>query len=112
MPFDNPEAEVELNDVTLRLIEARARIEKGWMQGQYKERGSYCALGALNVSDMDADPLQVSCIFFLEKSLPGAAGSAGSPSVRIAIYNDVPNRDKSEIIDLFDRAIANSMNCG
>ena len=116
MPFDNPGAEVELNDVTLKLIEGRQRIERGWCQERYKLNDSYCALGAIGVDEMRTEELQSSCVSYLHKFLPSFIRSDASPEAEpetlIIFYNDEPNRTHSEIIDLFDRAIADSMNCG
>jgi len=116
MPFDNPEAEVTLNDVTLRLIAGRQRIENGWVQNDFEENGSYCALGAIGFRDsyqydQDRHTIMFDCVKFLQKSLPPGALVTISLLFQITIYNDDPNRAQSEIIDLFDRAIANSMNC-
>jgi len=119
MPFDNPEVEVELNDVTLLLIAGRQRIEQGWVQKKYEEDGSYCALGAIGIrgNKVLTERVQDSCISFLYKFIPHAArvpryGLIHSPEPQVGIYNDAPGRTQSEILDLFDRAIADSMNCG
>ena len=122
MPFDNPEAfvGVELNDVTLRLIAGRQRIENGWVQKEYEENGSYCALGALGFDD-DRDWGQLryapdyNCAELLFKSIPTNQLSGVEYLTmleQITIYNDDVDRDQSEILELFDRAIADSMNCG
>ena len=115
MPFDNPEAEVELNDVTMRLIAGRQNIEKGWIKEHYQWGENYCALGAIGVSQEETDAHLSSCVGFLDRAIPTDKAVKlmfDNKEARIAVYNDASVRTKSEILDLFDRAIANSMNCG
>jgi len=102
------------NDVTLRLIKGRQRIEEGWCQVEFEYEGSYCALGAVGFKDAEQSSASYNkacdCSDLLYKALPRRSLQENYSKLRqITLFNDDPNRDRSEILDLFDRAIATSI---
>lgn len=94
----------ELKSTVEYLREARdILIEEGWTQGAYVTPRGYCAVGACShVSPARyASPITTSIIMPLWEAL------AAEGIDYIFEWNDAPGRTKEEVIDLFDRAIAN-----
>jgi hypothetical protein len=89
MPFDG----THLSPVTQALIAGRRRIETGWCQGAMRTRDGVCAVGAVSFNE---DALRI---------LQRALGRDGVPS-----WNDTPTRTKHDVLALYDRAIALSLN--
>jgi hypothetical protein len=89
MPFDG----TELSPTTQALIAGRRRIEVGWCQGAMRTREGVCAVGAVS---FHVDALRV---------LQTALGRDGIPG-----WNDIPTRTKDDVLALYDRAIALSLN--
>lgn len=95
MPFDG----TKLDDVTKLLIEGRERIERGWCQGVMRKLGAVCMVGALYEGTIGSDG---NIYFNAELRLQRGAGTDDLPR-----WNDAPERTKDEVLQAFDRAIAN-----
>lgn len=89
MPFDG----TELSPITQALIRGRQRIEAGWCQRAMRTREGVCAVAAVS---FHADALRM---------LQRALGRDGVP-----VWNDAPTRTKDDVLCLYDRAIALSLN--
>jgi hypothetical protein len=100
MPFDGSRFET-VRPVTRMLIEGRQQVATGWCQGSMRQRGAACMIGSLAVSDYDqfaaAEALLLEAIRKLGHSHPTVAG-----------FNDDPQRTKEQILQVYDRAIAES----
>lgn len=100
MPFDGNE-KLYTDDVLETLIKARTLIKKGWIRGSFKRefktgtRTRYCIIGAIRES---SNKSLSKGEFFIQRMMP--------PHIEITAWNDQKSRKKSEVIDLFDRAIA------
>jgi hypothetical protein len=79
--------------VTQALIAGRRRIEEGWCQGAVRKRGAVCAMGAIS------DNVEALVVLYR------AFGGPGIPR-----WNDMPGRSKEDVLALYDRAIALSLN--
>lgn len=91
--FDN-------DPIIQRLRLGKARIEKGWCQDEYQKLGGYCTLGAIGYCDAGyIDRVGKKAAHHLQAALP-------PNEVFVWAYNDTPGRAQSDIIALFDRAIA------
>jgi hypothetical protein len=90
MPFDG----TQLSPVTQALIAGRRRIEEGWCQGAMRTREGVCAVGAISYN-----PKAVEVLY-------RAFGGRSS----IPRWNDTPGRSREDVLALYDRAIALSLN--
>ena len=92
-------------DVTLRLIDARQKLQDGWCQGLYKRGDSYCMLGAVGFLTGPAAPANVSylALDYIAKEIDTTSVSG---------WNDDPDRKHEEVLSVMDQAIARSMNRG
>jgi hypothetical protein len=90
MPFDG----THLSPVTQALIAGRRRIEEGWCQGVMRTWGAVCAVGAISRNPKALEVLQ----------------RAIGEGCYIPKWNDMPGRSKEDVLDLYDRAIALSLN--
>jgi len=88
MPFDG----TTLSRTTLALMNGRRRIERGWCQGVLNRGDEVCAIGAMK----DHIALEM---------LMEAHGKTG-----LIDWNDEPGRTKEDVLELYDRAIALSLN--
>lgn len=98
-------APVTVKDV---LIAALALVRQGWTRGRSKkrrgDRACYCATGAVKATT-SSFIAQVHAIHRLRVEIPGYdALSLTAPHVYE--YNDAKGRKKTEVIALFERAIA------
>jgi hypothetical protein len=85
---------------------ARAAVENGWHQGSLMNgAGGVCVVGALRVAcfstvHMDVDVLRcAAALNELGKHLPDSR-------LAVAGYNDAPTTTKQDILDLFDKTLA------
>jgi hypothetical protein len=92
MPFDG----IDLSATTQALIRGRRRIEAGWCQGVMRTRKAVCAVGAVSSDDKAL------------RMLHRAFGRQGG----LPDWNDEPTRTKDDVLSLYDRAIALSLNTG
>ncbi len=90
MPFDG----TQLSPTTQALIEGRRRIEAGWCQKTMRTREGVCAVAAVS-----------HCPDAVTTTLQKALGRWN-----IAAWNDEPDRTKQDVLALYDRAIAISLN--
>jgi hypothetical protein len=90
MPFDGTSS-----PVTQTLIDARAKVEKGWCQHHGRSRGAVCAGFAL----VEAGCSETT-IFIFEDVIKQP----------IITWNDAPDRTKEQVLAAFDRAIDLSLN--
>jgi hypothetical protein len=90
MPFDG----TQLSPVTQALIAGRRRIEEGWCQGSMRTREGVCAIGAISYNPKAIEVLYRA--FGEDRYIPK--------------WNDAPGRSKEEVLALYDRAIALSLN--
>jgi hypothetical protein len=89
MPFDG----TQLSPATQALIEGRQQIEAGWCQGIARMAGAVCTAAAVSHS--------LNAIQMLYRALGHE---------RIVDFNDAADRTKEDVLDLYDRAIALSLN--
>lgn len=95
-------------DVRQVLVEARRKINRGWIQGQPVRMSitgrRYCILGALEASTTPEEVLlmQRSIMVLTDQLWPGRNAMYGGA---LMIFNDNPARSKSDVLKLFDRAL-------
>ena len=96
-------------DVTLRLIDARQKLQDGWTRGEYKKEWangdvSYCMLGAIGFSnDHEPDNTSYLTVPYITKE---------TNTTLVSGWNDEPLRTQEEVLSVMDKAIARSMNRG
>lgn len=96
-------SKIELMDLRVvnRLIEGRARIEKGWCQGKLRGwGGEVCMMGSVLEFERKSywsDPLYKQAVTKLWQAIEFSGG--------VPKWNDAPGRKKEEIIAAFDKAI-------
>lgn len=78
------------------LRQARNKVAKGWCQGAEFDGKNYCALGAVDASTTDLNELIDALDIF--------AGAVDTD--RIGIWNDRPERTKTQVLAAFDAAIS------
>ena len=113
----------KVQDVTLRLIEARSLLATGWIQDKAHNKGSYCIVGAIysellfsskeTQSGPDwrrIDSVGLAAETELEKLLSSNKNEGFYGYV--SSWNDKPGRTQEEVLHLMDTAIGNSMNRG
>src|SRR5438552_9686927 len=101
MPFDGSHSQTVL-PVTQMLMEGRRQVTSGWCQGSMRQRGSACMIGSLTVSDYDL-------FNDAEALLLEAIRKLGYPHASVAGFNDDLHRTKQQVLDVYDRAIADSL---
>lgn len=101
MPFDGNNSETVL-PVTQMLIEGRQQVKRGWCQGIMRQRGSACMIGSLTVNDFDV--FTDAEAFLLE-----AIRKLGHLHSSVASFNDDLHRTKEQVLEVYDRAITESM---
>jgi len=105
----------QLDPATQLLITGRERVAAGWIQGNYIFTGvvgggpRYCMLGALGWTScvMVATDTQLAAANRLARAIDPNAGSSFLKSY-IPSWNDNRARTLAEVLDTFDRAIANT----
>ncbi|SRR6266550_3987434 len=105
MPFDG----TQLSRTTLALMEGRRRIEAGWCQRHLRIGDSFCAVGAVRSNYIHAFDILQEALGFGRLVTPDVHWNKDSPG-RLAHWNDAPGRTKDDVLALYDRAIAISMN--
>jgi len=109
-----------VQDVTLRLIEARSLLAAGWIQNKAHRNGSYCIVGAIfsELASLDSqnghDWRVIDCVGAetergLNELIPP---DPNNEYYSIATWNDETDRTQEEVLALMDTAIGNSMNRG
>jgi len=88
MPFDG----TELPRVTKELINARNRIEKGWIQNYASTSKGVCMSFAID----GGYAMREECLVFLSAAIGG---------LPVVPWNDAPGRTKEEVLAAYDRAI-------
>jgi hypothetical protein len=90
--------------VVEKLLEGRARIEKGWCRGLYftkyynEDHSSFCALGALGMGWEVPPETRPLGLDYLQEAL-------GDKGLSVTDYNDSLKTTKADILALYDRAI-------
>lgn len=102
--FASPQAAPSVDDAVLRvLIEARARVAKGYCMFFYEKDGSHCAQGALWASHPT-----VALFRAVREALISAMDAADvhpdHRDISLMLFNDRAGQDG--VLSLFDRAIA------
>ena len=103
----NPNPPVVMQPITVKQVlqDALALVRQGWVRGRMeKRRGDrvcYCAGGAIDAATPNIG-LRFEARLTLAEAIPRER--RGRPSV--VGYNDAPGRTKSDVIALFERAIA------
>lgn len=91
-----------VDPTTEALIKARALIEKGWTKGKLFSKGKYCTEGAILAATRGS---------LLAGTFPHAVFNRlleHLPGYRVLyLFNDSPHTTKRDVLNLFDRAIAN-----
>jgi hypothetical protein len=98
-----------LSQTTLTLIKAKEVLERdGWIKGSYSSNRGYCAVGAVinvdGVTVFDTDILPP-----LNALLRQINTESKDPVFTVTDWNDRDDRTKEEVLAVFDRAIAASM---
>lgn len=106
MPYDG---ESDLDGTTKVLLEARRLVEEGWCQGAYEdEAGRVCLQLALYLGQGASESqvtVGMSASDRVVKLIGPFYASATHP---IQGWNDAPERTQAEVLELLDRAIADS----
>ena len=97
MPFDG----TKLDETTKLLIEGRAKVERGWIQGAYCTVDGVCMTGALGYGGDGVFDIELDILDAATKRLEAATGWCP-----VTLWNDVPGRTQAEVIAAYDRAIA------
>jgi hypothetical protein len=101
MPFDGSHSQTVF-PVTQMLIEGKRQVTSGWCQGAMRQRGSACMIGSLTVSDFEL-------FSNAEALLLEAIRKLGYPHSSVAGFNDDLHRTKQQVLEVYDRAIADSL---
>jgi hypothetical protein len=87
-----------MNNIIIALQNARARIERGWLQNGFSDgQGNVCPYQALILEGMK------NSYKFFESVLPAWADGS------ILYFNDDVRTTKSDVLALFDRAIESEL---
>ena len=112
MPFDgNPhEPPVAPFDQVLRDLQvARTKVAAGWIQHRQQSGDRYCAYGAvISATRCDAHRT-MAALRELRRAHPPLSLMRLLPAHAIMLWNDHRRRTQREVVDLFDRAIAQRM---
>lgn len=85
------------------LTKARALVEAGWCKGQYELHGAYCAIGAICKAE-GSRPTRADLSPNVAK-LAALLPSDPCPMRAVLRFND--GGTKADVLQLFDKAIAN-----
>ena len=92
-------------DIGNVLLRARAYLAKGhWCKGSLKSGEKRCALGALDVALDDFTYLTSDAELALEQQLD--IRWSGNNKVPVAAFNDDPDTTLTDVLALFDKALA------
>ena len=112
MPFDGnpppyePPAGAPFDQVLRDLEVARGKVALGWIQHRQQTGNRYCAYGAvLSATRCDAHRT-IAALRELRRAHPPRSLMRLLPAHTITLWNDHPHRTQREVLDLFDRAIA------
>jgi len=94
MPFDG----TKLDETTQRLIAGREKIEHKWCKRALFENGAVCMIGALL-------PEYGKCVHDTA-SWAALERIRGVIGYNVTGWNNAPEREKHEVLEVFDRAIA------
>ena len=112
MPFDgNPhEPPVAPFDQVLRDLQvARTKVALDWVQHRQQSGDRYCAYGAvISATRCDAHRT-IAALRELRRAHPPRSLMRLFPAHTITLWNDHRCRTQREVVDLFDRAIAQRM---
>ena len=93
---------IDREAVATKLDEARALIERGWVQGSYENAhgNCFCSLGAIEQVGGDCwNELPE-----LWQPLAQAIGTNPCEGFAIATWNDAPGRTQAEVVEAFRKA--------
>jgi len=115
MPFDGnphpyePPAGAPFDQVLRDLEVARGKVALGWVQHRQQSGDRYCAYGAvLSATRCDAHRT-IAALRELRRAHPPRSLMRLLPAHTITLWNDHRCRTQPEVVDLFDRAIAQRM---
>ena len=115
MPFDGnphpyePPAGAPFDQVLRDLEVARGKVALGWIQHRQQSGDRYCAYGAvLSATRCDAHRT-IAALRELRRAHPPRSLMRLLPAHTITLWNDRRRRTQREVVDLFDRAIAQRM---
>ena len=101
MPFDGSTYTLA-SPVTRMLVDSKRQVEQGWCQHATRQRGAVCMIGSFTIEDH--------AVFTrAEGLLMQAIGSLGYPHSTVVQFNDDALRTKQQVLDVYDRAIGQSM---
>ncbi len=101
MPFDGANFQI-LSPVTQMLMDGRQRVQNGWSQRIMRRRGSVCMIGSLTITDYEVYRIAEELIL---EAIHGLAYAYSS----VVAFNDDPYRTKEQVLEVYDTAIALSM---
>ena len=115
MPFDGNPHPYELPagapfDQVLRDLEvARGKVALGWVQHRQQSGDRYCAYGAVLTATRCDAHRTIAALRALRRAHPPRSLMRLLPAHTITLWNDSLCRTQREVVDLFDRAIAQRM---
>jgi|SRR5690242_12698165 hypothetical protein len=100
MPFDGSNRTISA--LTRLLADGRQHLDQGWCQHRTRQRGSACMVGSLGISNYEE-------FIAAERLLLKAIVALGHTQSSIAQFNDAPGRTKQQVLEVYDRAIQQSL---
>ncbi|MBS0524554.1 MAG: hypothetical protein JSS04_13080 [Proteobacteria bacterium] len=100
MPFDGKNRTA--SPLTHMLADGRQQLDRGWCQHRSRQRGSVCMIGSLPIRDYDM-------FVAAERLLLEAILDLGHAQTSIVDFNDSPARTKQQVLQVYDRAIQQSL---
>jgi hypothetical protein len=103
------------------LAEAKAILERGWCKGALEKDGSFCALGAVDMATVgstsfDLTELSIDHPLFAPRtnatSTLRALAKELTGKASIADYNNDPSTTHQDVLNWFDKAIAQADEMG
>jgi hypothetical protein len=94
-------------EILTTLIEARRVIAAGWTQGVWEDERGCCIMGALNLACGERVDYDVYLAAWerVRAQVPGLEGRCST----LMLWNDTAGRTQAEVLEVFDRAIAQMM---
>ena len=90
-----------MSDVADKLAEARARVERAWVQRDYACGTGVCSVGAIQAV-VNGDPDDCTCSYMVRQVEVFLRKAIDRPS--IIAWNDAPGRTQAEVIEAFRKA--------